>query len=100
MEVKNNNSLKYWRVSQHQTFDNVVIVTCPAMNKELPFGVKRAIYKELKVLERKLSASNYYLTGYAKLTDPHIMRMWVKVGASPFYISLKSDRIWFKKRLK
>ena len=99
MEIENNDSLKYWQV---QKWSNVAILTCPEMDKDtLPFGTKRAILVELKKLQKRLSGMSYsWWAGYAKLTDPHIMRMWVKVGGEPFYVNLKSDHIWFRRKCK
>ncbi|MCP4262824.1 MAG: hypothetical protein GY774_35745 [Planctomycetes bacterium] len=100
MESKNSD-LKYWQVRIHRKFANVVIITCPVMNNsDLSFGVKRGIYKELRRLEGVLPIDTDYWAGYANMNDPHIMKMWAKVDAQPFYIDLKKDRIWFKKRLK
>jgi hypothetical protein len=101
MEVKKLDSLKYWNIKRHKDFKNFVIITCPAMNKpELSFGVKRKIYVEIKRIGEHIGPDVTHWVGYCKLTDPHIMRMWTKIGAQPFYISLKSNNLWFKKELR
>ena len=64
------------------------------------FKTKREVYKELKEIESGLKDVGF--TGWVAWTyiiNPHIMKMYVKVGAQPYRINLKQETIWFKKEL-
>ena len=94
--IKNSN---YWNTEIiHDTW---VYISCPIMeNASLSFAIKRKIVTQLKSIERAIQ--EYKLKGwigYTKLTNPHIMAMYLKLKAIPYEINKAEQKIWFKKEL-
>ena len=100
MEIKNFDSLKYWQVLG-ENVGGWIFIVCPIMNKPIKeFRVKRGIYKELLNLEKMVVSKGLRgWVGYTRLDNAHIMRMFAKLNAIPFFVDLKKDRLWFKKKL-
>lgn len=88
--------MKYW-VVKYNTPDWLYIYA-PIMEKETSFKIKRQLVMEFKEIENiiKTSKAKGWI-GYAKLTDPHIMKMYGKVGAQPYKID--KEFLWFKKEI-
>jgi hypothetical protein len=76
-------------------------IWCPAMEDDLPFGVMRKIYKELREIESGLVGSGCFRgwIAHTKLKNAHIMRLLKKFGATPYDIDLTEDNMFFRKDL-
>ena len=64
------------------------------------FKIKREIYKELKEFEEIIADTK--LLGWMANTDlkhDHIMKFFAKIGAKPFEVDAKQEKIWFYKKL-
>lgn len=94
--------IRYWDI---KTVDNWVFIFCPIMEDAVAsksFNIRRQLYVEFKKLEQIINQSKDYFKGwiaYTKLENPHIMKMYVKVGANPYKINIKEETIWFKKEI-
>ena len=66
------------------------------------FNAKRKIYQEFKKLERFLEESVGVIgwVAWTHLENAHIMRFFAKVGAKPYSIDLKENKLWFCKEFK
>jgi len=85
----------YWEV---RCSKNYAFVCCPIMEQQLSFRTKREIYSELKILELELQMDGREeIVGYTKISNPHIMIMFAKLGYVPFHLSVKKQVLWFKK---
>ena len=64
-------------------------------------GIKRKIYKEFKELEGTLNGFIGIIgwVAWTYLENAHIMRFFAKVGAKPYGIDLKENKLWFFKEL-
>jgi hypothetical protein len=98
MEIENCNNLKYWEVTDKGEYCSIY---CPVLNKgDLEFGVKRAIFVELKNIEKWIVGKYTGWNAYTKLKNSHIMRLFWKVGAKPYHMDLDADSIWFFKKIQ
>jgi len=91
---------KYWYWDN--LGDRWVHIYCPIIDdKEATksLGVKRQIYQQFKELEMFLKESVVFIGWVAAthLEDAHIMRFLAKVGAKPYNIELKVNKLWFCK---
>jgi predicted DNA-binding transcriptional regulator len=89
----------YWNTEiLHDTW---VYISCPIMDSQiLPFSIKRKIVVQLQEIEKYTKEYNLKgWIGYAKLSNPHIMIMYLKVGAIPYKIDAIEQKMWFKKEL-
>ena len=90
---------KHWKVNETAPY---LWIYCPIMDGKIgSFKVKREIYKELKELEDNIKSNT--LLGWMANTDlehAHIMKFFTKIGAKPFEINLKDEKIWFYKNLR
>ena len=85
----------YWEVRESK---NYAFLCCPIMEGMLTFKEMRLIYQQYKILERVLKVKGVgEIVGYTSIYNPHIMKMFIKLGFSPFYLSLKKNILWFKK---
>jgi hypothetical protein len=97
MEIEDNNRVKYWRVIDKGEYCSIY---CDVMHDGVDdFYTKRKIYEEFIQLESELKKRYKWWNAYTKLDYPLIMRFMAKKGANPYYINLKTNAIWFSKRL-
>lgn len=88
-------NLEYWKAVDRGDY---AFIYCPTLTKGVKrFGEKIKVYKEFQKMEELLKKKFFWWVGYTKLENSHIMRMFVKVGAQPFYINLRQNAIWFMK---
>ena len=88
-------NMKYLVINR--TNPNWLFVTAPIADGELSMGVKRKLVIELKKLEKEVKPPLKGWIMYAKLTDPHIMILCLKLGGIPY--DIKRGVIWFKKEI-
>lgn len=93
-----NSQSKYWKIEI--TANPWIYLSCPVMDRaELSFSIKRQIVTELQDIEKEVKKDSILKgwIGYTKLTNPHIMVMYLKCKAVPYNIG--KGKIWFKKEL-
>lgn len=79
-------------------------IGCPIIDDKegsKPLGIKRKIYSEFKQLEKYLKEAVGVIgwVAWTHLENAHIMRFFAKVGAKPYNIDLKENKLWFFKDL-
>lgn len=77
-----------------------VEIGCPIIDDKegsKSLSVKRKVYKEFKELEETLKEFIGIIgwVAWTYLENAHIMRFFAKVGAKPYGIDLKENKIWF-----
>ena len=91
--------MKHWKFEDLK--NGWVNIYCPTLHEGISdFKTKREVYVELKQIESDLKDAGF--TGWAAWTyvkNPHIMKMYAKVGAQPYRLNIKQETIWFKKEL-
>lgn len=87
---------------------NWVQIWCPTFHNinpktaRAPFSLQKQIWIELKTLESRFRADPM-IFGWiqnTKLHHTHIMLLYTKIGAYPYYIDRKLKKIWFRKVLR
>ena len=87
-----NNHWKYKFINQ-----NWVNIWCPTLHDinpkiaRAPFSLQKKVWKELKALENKLKTDPMvigWIQG-TELQNQHIMLLFTKIGATPYYIDRK-----------
>ena len=90
-------SLKYW---EYQEKGQNIHLFCPLLDQGVyEFRLFRAIYKELKEVEKFFMFKYPFAVVYSKLYHDHMIRIITKVGYVPYFVNLKCNTIWFKKML-
>jgi len=89
---------KHWKYQD--TGNGVANIFCPTLTEARvdSFTVKKEIYKEFQVFERKLREKFSGWVSWTELQNDHIMLFCAKSGAKPFDIDIKTKRIWFYKK--
>jgi hypothetical protein len=90
----------YWQIET--THNPWAYISCPIMeSSELSFSTKRQLVIELQDIEKDIKKDIALMgwIGYARLINPHIMIMYLKLGAIPYKIDAIEQKIWFKKEL-
>lgn len=95
---------KHWKIIGF--INDYAHLTSPTMEKNDPevfkdFKDRKALRKELKELENTIGKG---WISWTLTSRPHIIRLFTKIGATPFLISLDTDEkghiIWFKRDLR
>ncbi|MEW6214105.1 MAG: hypothetical protein AB1478_02705 [Nitrospirota bacterium] len=91
---------KHWRYFIRP--DGYVEIICPTMHKGIEeFKLKKEVYKDFKELTDMILVNGYKgWIGNTKITFPNIMKMFVKVGAQPYFIDLQTENIFFVREVK
>jgi hypothetical protein len=93
---------KHWGYRVNAINSNYATIYCPTTHEYRVngFGDMRAIYKELKELEKTLKALGF--KGWAvwtQLRNFQMMKILTKLKSHPYEIDLKAESIWFEKEL-
>ena len=90
---------KYWKINTIEGSEFAWIY-CPEMENKHDISTIRKGYIEFKKLERYISKNFRGWVACTGLINHNIMRFMGKMGAQPFEINLKEDKIWFVKNLR
>jgi len=95
--------MKHWDYKINGAWFHIWCTTAQQDDPEAikPFGVRRAIVRELKEIERIIKdAPN--IAGWLCSTEidkGYMMRFLAKLGGVPYSMDLKQDLLWFKKEI-
>lgn len=81
-------------------WNDILLQTDPKEDR-LPFSVQKELVKSFKLFEKSLTI-HPKITGWiswTKLEHAHIMLIFGKSGAQPYFIDTKRKHIWFRKIL-
>ena len=73
------------------------VAVCQIDASEFPENCERSVRGSLHVRPASTLEVTEDELGVLKAKHPHIMKMFIKLGFSPFYLSLKKNILWFKK---
>jgi NADH:ubiquinone oxidoreductase subunit len=78
-----------------------VQLNSPAMSRGLSsFREKRVVFNEFKTIESLIPDNYNGWIAYTKTDNPHMMRIFTKLGAKPYRIDLEYNNIWFVKNIR
>ena len=91
--------MTHWKFQDLQ--NGYANIFCQAITDGIDdFKTKREVYVELKEIESGLKDAGFAgWVAWTKIDNPHIMKLYVKVGAQPYRLNLKQETIWFKRML-
>ena len=87
---------KHWVSIWSQT-----LIDAEGSKKKLPFSIQKELVKEFKLFEKTLTIHPDIIgwISWTKLVHTHMMIIFTKAGAQPYYINPKLKHLWFRKVL-
>ena len=90
---------KYWKIAELDDYPYPWIY-CPEMDNPHGMGTIREGYKEFKRFEEHIKTKWSGWIACTKIECANVMKFMGKVGAQPFDINVKENKIWFFKNLE